>query len=86
MEFEESKTQKSGFNHNDEKDYGYSERTISIARPSIKNEILTENDSHKGMMDKQSPSFLKSWQRRYFVLEAKMLKYYKTQNDYDTKK
>ena len=81
MAFEESKK-----NINDHQDISDVERTISIARPSIKNEILTENDSHKGWMMKQSPSFLKSWQKRYFVLVAKMLKYYKTQNDYDSKK
>jgi hypothetical protein len=49
-------------------------------------DILTADDFHKGMMDKQSPKFFKQWQKRYFVLEAKTLKYYKTQTDYDKKK
>lgn len=49
-------------------------------------DILTADDYHKGMLEKQSPKLLKQWQKRYFVLEAKTLKYYKSQNDYDKKK
>jgi hypothetical protein len=71
MKFEESKIP------DNESNYSYG-RTISIARPSIKIDVLTADDFHKGMMMKQSPSFLKKWQKRYFVLDTKMLKYYKT--------
>ena len=64
MKFEENKTPQ-----DDDGKSNYSGRTISIARPSLKTDILTSDDSHKGMMMKQSPSFLKQWQKRYFVLE-----------------
>lgn len=57
-------------------------RTISIARPSIKDDTLTVNDKHSGFMEKQSPSLLKHWQKRFFVLEHKKLKYYKSEQDY----
>jgi hypothetical protein len=57
-------------------------RTLSLARPSIRNDALNEEDSHRGVIEKQSPSFLKHWQKRYFVLERKMLKYFKNEADY----
>ena len=53
-------------------------RTVSIARPSVRSDLLTEDDTLAGYMQKQSPSFLKQWQKRYFLLEKKMLKYYKS--------
>ena len=37
-------------------------------------------------MEKQSPSFLKRWQKRYFVLSKKMLRYYKSEADYNAGK
>ena len=46
MIFEESKNK-----DDNESSYSYN-RTISIARPSIKNEVLTTDDFHKGMMMK----------------------------------
>ena len=52
-------------------------RTMSLARPSIRKDVLTAEDRHEGYMEKQSPSFHKRWQKRYFVLDYKMLKYYK---------
>ena len=33
-------------------------------------------------MEKQSPSFHKRWQKRYFVLCKRVLKYYKGKTDY----
>ena len=36
-------------------------RTVSIARPSVRSDLLTEDDSLAGFMQKQSPSFLKQW-------------------------
>lgn len=33
-------------------------------------------------MEKQQPNFLKRWQKRYFILENKMLKYYKNEAEY----
>ena len=36
-------------------------RTVSIARPSVRSDLLTEDDSLAGNMHKQSPSFLKQW-------------------------
>ena len=53
MKFEESKSP-----IRDDESY---HRTISIARPSIKKDVLTSDDFEKGMMFKQSPSFLKNW-------------------------
>jgi len=61
-------------------------RTLSLARPSIRNDALGEEDSHKGYLEKQSPSFLKHWQKRYFVLERKMLKYFKNEAEYNNGK
>ena len=37
-------------------------------------------------MEKKSPSFHKRWQKRYFVLENRMLKYYKTMQEYEQSK
>jgi len=53
-------------------------RTLSIARPSFQYDALTDDDLNHGYIEKQSPSFLKRWQKRYFVLERKMIKYFKT--------
>lgn len=53
MEFDDGKSDKSGVSHN--------MRSISIAKPSLRMDILTENDFHKGMIEKQSPKFLKQW-------------------------
>lgn len=61
-------------------------RTLSIARPSFQYDVLTDDDTQHGYIQKQSPSFLKRWQRRFFVLERKMIKYYKTEADYENKK
>ena len=57
-------------------------RTISVARPSIRKDVLTAEDRQQGIMEKQSPSFHKRWQKRYFVLDNRMLKYYKTEQDF----
>jgi hypothetical protein len=32
-----------------------------VSRPSIRNNTLTADDSHEGLMEKQSPSFHKRW-------------------------
>ena len=61
-----------------EEDHPYV-RTVSIARPSVRSDLLTEDDTLGGNIQKQSPSFLKQWQKRYFLLEKKMLKYYKSE-------
>lgn len=37
------------------------DRHVSISRPSIMKDTLTELDSYEGIMEKQSPSFHKSW-------------------------
>lgn len=58
-------------------------RTISVSRTSVRKDILTALDSHQGIMDKQSPSFHKLWQKRYFVLARRVLKYYKKKDDHD---
>jgi len=65
----------------DNSDHSF-QRTISIARPSLRNDILSEDDFMSGVMEKQSPSLLKRWQKRYFVLSNKVLKYFKTEQDY----
>lgn len=33
----------------------------NVSRPSIRNNTLTADDSHEGLMEKQSPSFHKRW-------------------------
>ena len=47
----------------------------------MKDDILTEDDSHSGYIEKQSPSLLKLWQKRFFILDKKVLKYFKSQSD-----
>lgn len=37
-------------------------------------------------MEKKSPSFHKIWQKRYFVLDKRVLKYYKNKQDYISRK
>ena len=50
---------------------------------------LMPEDRHEGLMNKQSQNFIKSlfenmkWQARYFVLEFRVLKYYKNKSDYE---
>lgn len=58
------------------------ERQMSISRPSVMSDILTEDDNMFGYLEKQSPSFHKRWQKRMFVLTNKTLKYFKTETDY----
>ena len=36
-------------------------RSISIAKPSLRMDILTADDFHKGFIEKQSPKYLKRW-------------------------
>ena len=43
---------------------------------------LTQDDHFTGYMDKRQPNFLKTWQKRYWVLENRMLKYYRQDQDY----
>lgn len=63
-----------------------STRNLSLSRPSIISDLLTEDDSINGYIEKQSPSLLKRWQKRYFVLEKKLIKYYKTESDWMNQK
>ena len=49
-------------------------------------DVLTKDDFCEGYIEKQSPSFHKMWQKRYFVLKDRMLFYYKTKQDYDENK
>ncbi len=52
------------------------ERSISVSRNlNFKAEGLDENDFHQGYLQKQQPDFFKSWQKRFFVLSQRMLKY-----------
>lgn len=46
------------------------------------NDSIMEVESHKGIMQKQCPSFKLLWQNRYFVLKHRMLRYYKNEDDY----
>lgn len=43
---------------------------------------MIAEDRHEGYIEKQSPSFHKRWQKRYFVLDNRVLKYYKLQSDF----
>mmetsp|Transcript_2852 Transcript_2852/g.4862 ORF Transcript_2852/g.4862 Transcript_2852/m.4862 type:complete len:162 (+) Transcript_2852:286-771(+) len=61
-------------------------RTVSVSRMSLKKDVLSESDFHQGLLEKQSPSFHKLWQKRYFVLSNRLLKYYKSQQDFEAKK
>lgn len=47
-------------------------------------EKLTIDDFHEGYLDKMRPKFtlFTKWQSRYFVLTNRMLKYYKSQEEY----
>ena len=47
---------------------------------------VTDNDFWQGIMSKQQPVFPRQWQKRYFVLDTKILKYYKNKSDYDQNK
>lgn len=40
----------------------------------------------QGYVEKQSPSVFKRWQKRYFVLKHKIIRYYKKEEDYRDKK
>ena len=61
-------------------------KSVSIAPPSIVRDIPTEDDKHSDYMEKQSPSFHRAWQKRYFVLDKKILKYFKNKVDYEAQK
>lgn len=53
-------------------------RNISVSRPSMISDLMTKNDFYEGVIEKQSPSFHKMWQKRYFVLKNRILFYYKS--------
>ena len=57
-------------------------RSVSVVRSSPFQAALSDMDTHAGYLEKQQPNFLKSWQRRFWVLENRMLKYYKNDSDY----
>lgn len=57
-----------------------------MSRPSVLSDLLTKDDFCEGVIEKQSPSFHKMWQKRYFVLKNRMLFYYKSKADYDQQK
>lgn len=59
-------------------------RAFSVAhgRMSVRNDQLSRDDFHEDYMEKQSPNLFKVWQKRYFVLVNRMLKYFKTKQDY----
>ena len=63
-------------------------RQVSVSRTSVKNTFdkLTNMDFCQGVLEKQSPSFHKFWQKRYFVLKNRMLFYYKTKADFEENK
>ena len=52
-EFDDNKSDRSGMSSN--------LRSISIAKPSLRMDILTADDFHKGFIEKQSPKYLKRW-------------------------
>lgn len=56
-------------------------RTFSILSTHYDN-ALSENDVNKGYLQKQRPTMIKVWQKRFFVLEYKSLKYYAREEDY----
>lgn len=60
--------------------------SISVSRPTLTNDQLTNDDYYEGVLLKQSPSFHKMWQRRYFVLRNRMLFYYKSKQYYNDKR
>lgn len=62
------------------------ERNFSLSRPSIIKDNLTEDDYCTGWLEKQQPKMLRRWQKRFFVLDKKLIKYYKNKDDYMDKK
>jgi hypothetical protein len=52
-DFDDNKSDKSGMSSN--------LRSISLAKPSLRMDILTADDYHKGILEKQSPKYLKRW-------------------------
>jgi len=52
-DFDDNKSDRSGMSSN--------LRSISIAKPSLRMDILTADDFHKGFIEKQSPKYLKRW-------------------------
>ena len=57
-----------------------------ISRRATSVNVITDDDFFQGMLQKQQPVFPKQWQRRFFVLDTKILKYYKSKQDYETNK
>ena len=59
-------------------------RTISVSNNLASRSVgLGQDDSHMEYLEKQSPSILKLWQKRFFVLGHRMIKYYKTHADFN---
>jgi hypothetical protein len=52
------------------------ERKLSGGTP------IEERDEFMGVMEKLRPNFIKTWQKRFFLLEKRALKYYKQESDY----
>lgn len=44
--------------------------------------MITSDDFHEDCLDKQSPMLIKIWQSRYFVLDKRVLKYFKNKEEY----
>lgn len=55
---------------------------IRLGSDVFGNDTIVGTESHRGVMQKQCPSFRLLWQNRYFVLKHRMLRYYKTEEDY----
>ena len=63
-------------------DGGLRSVSVSTRKLSMVNDLISEDDYCQGPLDKQSPSFLKFYQTRYFVLQKRMLYYYKNKDEY----
>lgn len=55
-------------------------KTIDVYKnTSNKADVITSDDYQTGIMEKESPNILKTWQKRYFILDKRVLKYYKNE-------
>lgn len=50
--------------------------TFDFKNSNAEDSVLT------GILEKRSPGLLQLWQKRFFVLDQKVLKYYKSETDY----
>ena len=61
-------------------------KDLLMSEPVIQNDALSASERYQEHMSKKGFNFPQLWAKRYFVLNDRILKYYKTKKDYESGK